>query len=419
MLHLLNLIPTLALVGMALTGLEQVPTALAHNVHARSPKDHHKHLAARQRLKEATHVKRGAGGLIKRKADGSKCRVRGQTGAFTASTASATATSATSIDPTYATGTTAVSTAAVTSSASDDWSQSATTSSSEVETTSSSSTAAPAATQSVTASGPSNGGWANAGSKFGLAWPNGNWASSTDSNYIGNYIGSKSSWYYTWSPFSVGSGDQLGLEFVPMLWGPAHVSDWWSQMYSWPSTVKNALFFNEPNQVGQCDIAAQQAVQYWMNHYLPVRHQKGVRLGGAAVTNAPSGLTWIQDFEKACTDAGNSASDCAMDFVPVHYYDTSVERFQQYVENFHQQTGLNIWVTEYACQDYNGGSQCSEQDTWTFHQQMAAWFDSQDYVERYSPFGVMKDMQGVNQDNALMNPDGSITSLGSWYISSA
>ena len=28
--------------------------------------------------------------------------------------------------------------------------------------------------------------------------------------------------------------------------------------------------------------------------------------------------------------------------------------------------------------------------------------------------GVMQDMQGVNQNNALMNPDGSITSLGGW-----
>lgn len=51
---------------------------------------------------------------------------------------------------------------------------------------------------------------------------------------------------------------------------------------------------------------------------------------------------------------------------------------------------------------------------WYLHQQMAAWFDSQDYVKRYSPFGVMRDMQGVNQDNALMNPSGDITSLGNW-----
>ncbi len=45
---------------------------------------------------------------------------------------------------------------------------------------------------------------------------------------------------------------------------------------------------------------------------------------------------------------------------------------------------------------------------------MAAWFDTQDYVKRYAPFGVMKNQQGVNQDNALMNPDGSKTALGEW-----
>jgi hypothetical protein len=45
---------------------------------------------------------------------------------------------------------------------------------------------------------------------------------------------------------------------------------------------------------------------------------------------------------------------------------------------------------------------------------MAEWFDAQDYIERYSPFGAMRNMQGVNQFNALMNPDGTITALGSW-----
>ena len=45
---------------------------------------------------------------------------------------------------------------------------------------------------------------------------------------------------------------------------------------------------------------------------------------------------------------------------------------------------------------------------------MAAWFDSQDYVKRYSPFGVMENMQGVNQANALMDLSGGITPLGTW-----
>jgi hypothetical protein len=44
----------------------------------------------------------------------------------------------------------------------------------------------------------------------------------------------------------------------------------------------------------------------------------------------------------------------------VHWYDVTVEGFQQYVEKFHQETGIDIWITEYACQNFNGGAQCSE-----------------------------------------------------------
>ncbi|WRT67259.1 uncharacterized protein IL334_004226 [Kwoniella shivajii] len=412
MITLFNLLPTLALLGAALSGLEKVPTALAHGSAARSPKDiQHRHLAARQRVSENV-ARRGAAskktGLIRRQADGKKCRVRGQQGSLATTTSTSPA---------------ATSAAATTEDAVDaaaPYSASASPSPSPSPVEASSAASSPAAT-SAAASVPvtvGSGGSVNTNSKLGVAWPNGDWAQGGDLNYIGNYIGSKTAWYYTWSPFHVGSGDQVGLEYVPMLWGPGHVGDWWAQMGQWPSTVKNALFFNEPNQKGQCDVSASDAVQYWMNDYLPLR-SKGIRLGGAAPTNAPDGLVWVQDFQKACVAAGNSAADCTPDFLPIHYYDTSVERFQEYVANYHQQTGINLWVTEYACQDYNNGPQCSEQDTWNFHTQMAAWFDSQPYVERYSPFGVMKDMQGVNQANALMNPDGSITSLGGWYITSA
>jgi hypothetical protein len=49
--------------------------------------------------------------------------------------------------------------------------------------------------------------------------------------------------------------------------------------------------------------------------------------------------------------------------VPIHWYDTTPSNFQSYIENFHQQTGLDIWVTEYACQNFNGGAQCSDSDS--------------------------------------------------------
>ena len=81
---------------------------------------------------------------------------------------------------------------------------------------------------------------------------------------------------------------------------------------------------------------------------------------------------------------------------------------------FHRETGLDLWVTEYACQNFNNGPQCDEGMVWNLHKTVSAWFDQTDYVKRYSPFGVMKNMQDVNQMNALMDPNGAITSLGSW-----
>lgn len=175
---------------------------------------------------------------------------------------------------------------------------------------------APSAEPAYTPSTYSGGGsgWANTGSKLGMAWPNGDWAQASDPNYVKNYIGSKASWYYTWSPFSVGSADSNGLEFVPMLWGPHQVSDFWAQQANWPNTVKNALFFNEPNEHSQCNVAASDSVSYWMNDFLPLR-QKGIALGAAATTSAPSGLVWNRDAISACISAGNSKADCTPEYV--------------------------------------------------------------------------------------------------------
>ncbi len=46
----------------------------------------------------------------------------------------------------------------------------------------------------------------------------------------------------------------------------------------------------------------------------------------------------IGEFTAACPQ-------CTVDFVPIHWYDVSASNFQTYVENFHAQTGLDIWVS--------------------------------------------------------------------------
>lgn len=99
-----------------------------------------------------------------------------------------------------------------------------------------------------------------------------------------------------------------------MLWGPHQLGDFHSLQASWPGTVKNALFFNEPNEPSQCNMSPQDSIPYWMNDFLPLR-QNGVRLGGAATTSAPSGLQWVLDFERVCVEWGNSEADCRNEYV--------------------------------------------------------------------------------------------------------
>jgi len=48
-----------------------------------------------------------------------------------------------------------------------------------------------------------------------------------------------------------------------------------------------------------------------MNDMVPMK-SKGIALGGAATTSAPGGVQWILNFKTACTNQGNSATDCTM-----------------------------------------------------------------------------------------------------------
>lgn len=259
---------------------------------------------------------------------------------------------------------------------------------------------APAPTAAPPSNPPGNSYVSNNKGKFGLSWVY------LDDNFDYqpalspvNYIGTQTSWYYTWRAQSSGPLNRAGVEYVPMLWGKAHISDWYSRMGSWPD-IKNALFFNEPEIGDQAGIGAADSVYHWINDFHNVLAPKGVRRGGAATSSSPTGLVWIQDFVKACTDQGHSSEDCTPDFWPSHYYDTAFDDipsgqgynivgFKSYMENYHAKAPGNkpLWVTEYACQNYRGGAQCSPDQTWAFHSAAAKWMDSQDWIERYSPYG--------------------------------
>lgn len=190
--------------------------------------------------------------------------------------------------------------------------------------------------------------------------------------------------------------EKVGIEFVPMLWGPSEdrISAWHRDRHTWADSTKNVLFFNEPNlnnSVVAAGISAAASVQYWVNDYLPVRYEGGGRsLGGASPTNAPDGIDWVLNLIKECISSGRSARDCTPDFAPVHFYISDVNEAKAYMEKYHQKTGLPLWITEYACASFEHGSPASSPDAggvMQYNKELVAWMDQQDYIVRYAPFG--------------------------------
>lgn len=346
------------------------------------------------------HVARGHDSIAKRKRNPVKRakRCRPQTTSLVAAstppaTSAAQSTNAVPTSTSHSTSSTKPAAAATTPAST----KPATTKAATTSTQSSSSAAA--VTTSVSTGGGSSG--LNSGKKLLLAWPNG------PTNLDKFQYGTNVAGIYTWSPWKP---DNCKVPFFPMLWSGKQKSDFTSQVTNAKTTTPElVLGFNEPNQGDQSNMSAADGAALWNQMILPLK-AKGAKLVSPATTSAPSGKTWIQDMNKAC------GGDCGFDYIALHWYGTSIDSFKAYVDDWYKTFGKPLIISEYACQDFSGGAQCTKDQTNTFHYTMGAWFDQHPGVAMYSPFGFMADMNNVNYDNQLMAPDGGPNDLGSWYL---
>ena len=179
-------------------------------------------------------------------------------------------------------------------------------------------------------------------------------------------------WYYNYgSQPSAAFDNSTKLQFVPMLWGaPSSTSDNTflndvTNLIKSGTNISYVLTFNEPDGAdnGGSNVDPKLAAQTWMREVEPLK-KMGVKLGAPAVTGAPSGFTWLQNFFTAC--AGN----CSADFIPVHWYGN----FEGLASHVGQVNGtypnMTMWVTEYA--DNNDPSLSSTQ---SFYNQSSQFFD--------------------------------------------
>jgi len=261
--------------------------------------------------------------------------------------------------------------------------------------TPSSSTSAPA--PSKTSSSGSGGGVEGRG-KLGLAWPNG------DDQRLQLLITGRTGVLYTWSPDL--PKDLYGLIGVPMLWGPNQIERF--QQLVKPGYARHVLGFNEANEPGQSNLSPSYAAQLWIKYIQPLRDQ-GYKLGSPAMSSRPNGKQWMSDFLKACNGG------CTFDFLATHFYDTTFEKFQAYVEDWNNAyPALPLWITEFACQDFNGGPQPDAGQVFSFYSQAMNFIEKTPWIQMAAPFGFMDDMQGVNPLDKLFN--GSMLSDLGWLV---
>ncbi|OJD18988.1 hypothetical protein AJ78_01016 [Emergomyces pasteurianus Ep9510] len=194
------------------------------------------------------------------------------------------------------------------------------------------------------------------------------------------------SWSYNWAARS--GGNALGIEFVPMLWGPRAFGSWKSDAEaSIKAGSKNLLAFNEPDILEQANMSPEAAADAYQKYMNPFAGK--ARLGSPAVSNGgpPMGLSWMEKFLHAC------GGKCKVDFLVIHWYNDAgaVADFKAHVEaaiSLAKKYGIGkVWITEFA----GLGDEMAQVK---FVKEVIPWLDSNPGVERYAYFFVDKLVKG-------------------------
>ncbi|CAF1224123.1 unnamed protein product [Adineta ricciae] len=243
--------------------------------------------------------------------------------------------------------------------------------------------------------------------KRGLCWPWNNPASS-----FAFFSPSAIPWLYNWELWDPrAKGVYSTAEFVPMCRTQAEASQ--VPAYFKNCYAKRLLGFNEPDLPaanGGDYISPYNASLLWKQYIQPVKKSCGTLLGAPAVTNGIGsgwGTDWLHQFFSNCTSPA-----CSFDFIPLHWYGTSLTNFETYIAHFHSLfPTYPLWITEWQFTDV------SSTVTANLEKQALQWLDAQSYIARYSMFGPMNSANMAGIVNAAMVKDdlSGLTDIGKIY----
>ncbi|KAI0880602.1 glycoside hydrolase family 128 protein [Annulohypoxylon maeteangense] len=256
-------------------------------------------------------------------------------------------------------------------------------------------------------------------SKRGLVFvPNPN---SPQDNKIWVQSGSDLTWYYNYGSTPSPAFDDVSqdeFEFVPMLWGAINDTSFLDSVQGQMDSgrhITHVLGFNEPDTqyYGGSNIQPSEAADVWVKNIAPLA-DRGVKLGLPACTGGWGGIPWLQQFLGNCSElisTGDDKKNCTYDFVAIHWYgnfEGLASHMGSYAAAF---PNVTQWITEYNFNDQDLAT------TQAFYNTSSEYFDRMDSVGRYSLFGSFRSGDSNVGPNAVMlNNDGDLTDIGSWYL---
>ena len=222
------------------------------------------------------------------------------------------------------------------------------------------------------------------------------------------------SWWYNWAfepdEHVRASYTQIGVEYVPMIWG-AGVDT--AQASATMPTSSALLGFNEPNFGSQANLSATDAAARWPS-VQAIADAKGSKLVSPAVNfcggDCQDGdpFAYLDDFFAACPD-------CRVDAIGVHVYvgcagenGNHAKWLIDHLKTYETRFAKPIWLTEFACDDAK-----NEGEQQAFLEDAVTYLESDPRIERYAWFaGRADNVPHVD----LLGADGQLTALGQRYV---
>ncbi|KAH7362395.1 glycosyl hydrolase catalytic core-domain-containing protein [Plectosphaerella cucumerina] len=247
-----------------------------------------------------------------------------------------------------------------------------------------------------------------------------------EDNQVWTRAGSDLTWYYNYGDLpspAFADKTQEEFEFIPMMWGvdmsnlgSTKFLDNVNDLIKDGRNITRVMGFNEPDtthEVGGSNIPPANAATAWVANFVPLQ-EKGIQVGLPAMTGAPSGLVWLQEFLGNCSElisTSNDQKNCTFDFLPVHWYDNFEGLASHIGERLSFWPNTSIWVTEYAYAHRDLG------ETTAFFNGTLSWFDDYTSLGGYSYFGAFRSAKSNVGPNAVfLNNAGQLTDMGSWYL---